>query len=102
MRVCEVLLTAATAADHPNFSSPGQKVRCVVSFPALSEEESLSKVGEVLKAAALRLHHLERYSVFDRDESPTGDPAIDARMEDLRKFGQHLEVFSDKAVQRAP
>lgn len=87
-----MIVTASPAAGHPDYSRPGKKVRCTVCFPALNEDESLAKTAEILQSVALSLHHLERYSIFEWNDAPTGDAAIDGPMKEIRTSGKYFKV----------
>src|SRR5687768_10384394 len=93
MKVSAFVVTAILAPEHPDYLGPGQQVYCYLCFPALNDEdEGIAKVAELLKQAALRLHHIDQLSIFDRDDAVTGDPAIDVPREDIRTLGSHLRV----------
>lgn len=93
MRICTVILVAVQSPQHADFEGTGKKVNCCLWFPAAADEdESLAKIGEILEQAKLRLHHLERYSLSDQRDEPTGRPEIDGPMENVRRSGRHLVV----------
>jgi hypothetical protein len=93
MRICTVILVAVQSPQHADFDGAGKKVNCCVWFPAAADEdENLSRISEILEQAKLRLHHLERYSLSDQTNGPTGWPEIDGPMENVRRTGRHLVV----------
>ena len=93
VKVCAVILSATLTSDHPDYLAPGHQVYCHLCFPALpDEDENIARAAELLNEAALRLHHIEQFSISERGNVLTGEPEIDGPMEDIHTRGRYLWV----------